>query len=364
MDYFVTVKFGKYDEVEKKYFPARIEYSFLMTEKTFKTHELTILQSMSSKQYCFAIKNSYSIVYDNPIFIENVSVANEYCNINTLVYITEMKAIHNKTNGYVINWFNDIIKEMKNSNKISNNLYNYTWNPLMSYCCNTTTPNTGTTILENQPKLHLMSDNNINGGKNMINNFGLNLEFGKIKDGSIALSMNGLAFKDKNNSYVVYNTKDNSLTDVSNFILNIDMIFAIPAAMKSIKVNDIIKHNSKYVIVSSINEETKEIMAIDPFEGTKVNIIPKKNVFGFNYVTKIVNFMENMFSPISMEINEDNPFGNFMPYLLMSSFGENNSLNKSNDNDLLKFFLLSSMSSSSSEDFDFKKMLPFFLLNK
>ena len=66
-----------------------------------------------------------------------------------------------------------------------------------------------------------------------------NFEFGKIKDNSVKISMNGLAFKDVTGSYVTYDAKTNKLTDVSSLVFNMDFLYMMPVAIKDVKVNDI-----------------------------------------------------------------------------------------------------------------------------
>ena len=72
-------------------------------------------------------------------------------------------------------------------------------------------------------------------------------------------------------------------------------------------------------------------------------ILPSKNAFGFNYVTKIVNFAENMFGGFSTP-NSDNPFGNMLPLMMMSQS------DSGNDNDVFKMMMLSQMMSASNSE--------------
>lgn len=165
------------------------------------------------------------------------------------------------------------------------------------------------------------------------------LEFGKVATGDIKISLNGLAFKDKTGTYVTYNTETNELTDVSSLIFNMDdFLYQMPVAIKEVAKNDILVHNKEYVIVTEI-KENGDIEAINPNRGEKVTILPKKNVFGFNYVTKIVNIVGNMFPKIETA-TEENPFGNIQQMLMFSALMDNNS--NSNDS-MMKLMLLNSM---------------------
>ena len=158
-----------------------------------------------------------------------------------------------------------------------------------------------------------------------------NIEFGKVTSTMIAPSIMGLAFKTPNGRYIVYNSKDNSSTDVSEMILDMDCLFTIPVAIKDIKVGDVINHMGNYVIVKDFYEDGT-IAAIHPMSSTEITVVPVKNVFGFNYVSKIVNIFEGV-TP-----TEENPFGNMesmLPLMMM--------MNKDGDNkDMMMMLALTS----------------------
>ena len=171
-----------------------------------------------------------------------------------------------------------------------------------------------------------------------------NFEFGKIKDNSVKISMNGLAFKDVTGSYVTYDAKTNKLTDVSSLIFNMDFLYMMPVAIKDVKINDVLRHNNNYVVVTNI-KENGDIEAVKPFEGEKVVVVPKNNIFGFNYITKVVNMMENMF-PNFAEATEDNPFGNIGQMMLMSSMMED----RNGDNSMAKAMMMYAMMGNTTQD--------------
>ena len=144
-----------------------------------------------------------------------------------------------------------------------------------------------------------------------------NFEFGKINTDAIKFSINGLAFKQEDGSYATYNAEKHEFTDVSAFVMDTDFIFAMPVSLKDLKAGDIVKHLNRYVIIAGIFEEDGTIKAIDPLAGEEKVIIPIKNMFGFNYYTKIVNIFDGM----NMTPNADNPFGNLLPLLFMRDGG-------------------------------------------
>ncbi len=144
-------------------------------------------------------------------------------------------------------------------------------------------------------------------------NFMKNLEFGKINTSLIKMSMCGLAFQRTDKSYATYDAKSNTFTDVTDFLMDMDCVFVMPVAAKDIKEGDIVKHLNTYVVVKSINEDNT-ISAISPIKAEEICIIPTKNMFGFNYYSKVMNFFDGVMSPTA-----ENPFGN--PLMMMMLFG-------------------------------------------
>lgn len=176
--------------------------------------------------------------------------------------------------------------------------------------------------------------NNIlnNEKENETMNFMKNFEFGKINTSALKMSMCGLAFQRTDKTYATYNVEDNSFTEVTDFLMDMDCVFVMPVAAKDIKAGDIVKHLNTYVVVKSINEDGS-ISAISPIKAEEICIIPTKNLFGFNYYSKVMNFFDGMMKP-----TDENPFGN--PMMLMMLFGDKMDFNG-----------------------DMKSMLPLFLLN-
>lgn len=193
---------------------------------------------------------------------------------------------------------------------------------------------------------------------NMKNMFGMNFEFGKVPAGKFKMSFMGLAFATGNGRYAVYNIDDNEFTDVTEMTMDADgMIMQMPVAAKDVAVGDIIKHKDTYVIVKG-GTENGCITAVDPFKSEEINIIPTKSMFGFNFVTKVINVFGNMFGENTVTPSEDNPFGNITPFIMMSAMSNDN-----NDNDgMMKMLLMAQMmNGQSGMDFSKNPMLMFML---
>ena len=139
---------------------------------------------------------------------------------------------------------------------------------------------------------------------------GFNFDFGPCSNDNIRMSMYGLAVQNNAGIWVSYNK--GSIVDVDVF--NFDgrqYMFKMPVAIKDIKVGDIVIHNRVPMFVTST--EGGSISAVDVRAGEAKTIIPTTNMFGFNFVTKIVS----MFDAFTGAPTADQPFGNMLPFIMM-----------------------------------------------
>lgn len=145
---------------------------------------------------------------------------------------------------------------------------------------------------------------------------GFNFDFGPCTNDNIKMSIYGLAVQNNAGVWVSYNTKEGTIIDVD--ILNFDgrkYMFKMPVAIKDIKKGDIIVHNR---IPMFVIDTENGIMAVDVRAGEEKKIIPTTNMFGFNFVTKIVS----MFDAMGSAPTPDAPFGNMLPLMLMTDDGK------------------------------------------
>lgn len=260
-----------------------------------------------------------NITYSNPVVI--VSVLDE-----TYLYTDSFGRPCNK-NG------NTPIKDVKRIKKILNGHTNYE-------------------VIAEQ----MSNQENKKENTSMKNNmFGMNFEFGKVPAGKFKMSFMGLAFATGNGRYAVYDVGENEFTDVTEMTMSADgMIMQMPVAIKDVAVGDIIKHKDAYVIVKG-GTESGSITAVDPFKSEEITIIPTKSVFGFNFVTKVINIFGDMFTNNNVNPSEDNPFGNIMPFIMMSALSEDmTDINGNNDNSMMKMMIMSQMFGGQNT-FDFTK---------
>ena len=171
------------------------------------------------------------------------------------------------------------------------------------------------TMEERINKLETNNDDNVKGEGNNMKMF--NFDFGPIKDNdAVRMSPYGIAVKNVNGTYQAYDKKNGEIMDVDIFNFKADnMFFKIPVAIDAIEAGDVIIFNRRPCFVFGFSEQG-DVIAIDIAMGEKKTILPSKSPFGFNYITKIVSLVDNMFGGEAP--SAENPFGNILPFMLMN----------------------------------------------
>ena len=198
-----------------------------------------------------------------------------------------------------------------------------------------------------------------------------NFDFGPCANDNVRMSMYGIAIKNAAGTYVSYDAASGEIIDVDVF--NFDggkYMFKLPVAIKDVKVGDVIIHNRTPMFVVGFAENTGDLIAVDIRAGEKKTIMPMRNMFHFDFVTKIVSLfdMNGVTQPSS-----DMPFGNMLPLMMMSDDNKDmdmkdilmmsmlaNGGNMSNMNPMLLYFLASDEADGTSMK---DKLLPMMLLS-
>ena len=182
--------------------------------------------------------------------------------------------------------------------------------------------------------------------KNNMNSM-FNFDFGPVSSSTVRMSMYGLAVKNKDGKYVSYNAASEEIFDVE--ILNFDgakFLYKMPVAIKDIAVGDIVIHNHIPMFVISIPKDGKTLKVVDPVNGEKKEVMLTKSPFGFNFATKVVNFLAGAFD--ATNVSENNPFGNMW---MLAALG--------NNKDISEFLPLMMMSGSNMNP---QMMLPLMMM--
>lgn len=201
------------------------------------------------------------------------------------------------------NWYDN--RTSANSTAIDSRTFTYYTNDFPS-------------IIETIEKLedrvnNLEYKNNEEENKNMK---GFNFDFGPCTSDQCHMSMYGIAIKNAAGTYVSYNPNSNEIVDVD--VLNFDgakFMYKLPVAINAVAIGDVIIHNRKPMFVVGLpTESNNTFTCVDVYAGEQKQIIPTVNMFGFNFITKIVSLFnaigDNAPSP-------DQPFGNMLPLMLM-----------------------------------------------
>ena len=148
---------------------------------------------------------------------------------------------------------------------------------------------------------------------------GFNFDFGPMNGNVVRMSMYGMAVKNKVGTWVSYDAKAGEIMDVDVF--NFDgskFMYKMPVAIKDVAVGDVIVHMSVPMFVIGKSEDGKAVIAVDPVAGERKEIVLTKSPFGFNFITKVVNFLGDAFS----SADASNPFGNLGLMMMMSEGGD------------------------------------------
>lgn len=142
---------------------------------------------------------------------------------------------------------------------------------------------------------------------------GINFDFGPCGS-TVRMSMYGMAIQNISGEWVSYNPDSREIinVDVFNMADGGKYMYKMPVAIADVKEGDIVIHNRVPMFVTAINENgTFEVT--DVRAGETKNIIPTRNMFGFNFMTKIVS----LFGAFANAPTADQPFGNMLPFLMM-----------------------------------------------
>ena len=180
---------------------------------------------------------------------------------------------------------------------------------------------------------------------------GFNFDFGPCTNDQVRMSMYGLAIKNASGEWVSYNDGQVVNVDVLNFD-GAKYMFKMPVAVKDIAVGDIVIHNRVPMFVESVENG---IHVVDIRAGEKKEILPTTNMFGFNFVTKIVS----LFNAFQSSPTPDQPFGNMLPFLMLN--GEDG---KSIDSDTMLMFMMMQNQNGSANIFANPMMLYFLMKDK
>ena len=144
--------------------------------------------------------------------------------------------------------------------------------------------------------------------------FGMNFDFGPVTDNNIAVCPFGIAAKNPDGGYCYYDPKEKKIMDCTPFTFDTKkFLFKMPVAITAIAAGDVIMHRGFPMFVKGLEDEDGRIVVIDIAEAEEKYILPTRNMFGFDFVTKVVSFLDMK----NTGADAENPFGNMLPLLMM-----------------------------------------------
>ena len=164
-----------------------------------------------------------------------------------------------------------------------------------------------------------------------LNNIFPNASFGPISSDIACLSPKGIAIY-SGDRWQAYDKESGNIIDVTPLNFNAsNLIYNMPVGIDQIQVGDIIMHAKKPMFVLNIedNDGKMRLTAIDIINAEEKVICPIKSIFGFDFYTKVICLVD---MAGGFKADEKNPFGNLMPWLLLSD---------QKDNDMLPLLFLS-----------------------
>lgn len=201
-------------------------------------------------------------------------------------------------------WGIDTSNNICNNNNNNNTPYTYSSTTLGTPISTTINFNGEQLTKEDVQFLHSLKEK-----EEIMNNF----HFGPCGDRA-KISHLGIAVKNVSNNWVSYDKSTDEIVDVDLISFGDgDYVYMLPVAIKDIAPGDAIIHHNHVVFVKSI--KGNKIKVIDVTAGEEKKIVPAKSIFGFDFVTKVVSLLD--FSKDTA--NQDNPFGNMLPFMLMSN---------------------------------------------
>ena len=167
----------------------------------------------------------------------------------------------------------------------------------------------------------LAGNNEKKEDKSMFENMAKDFKFGPATD--VRFSIYGPAFNGGDRWLARH---EGEWVDVSDMLIDISYIcYMMPVAKTSIKEGDFILHKGKWARVECVVEEDNYISVEKINEQEVVQILPTKNMFGFDYYTKLMCPIENFEGAEGFGATIDNPFG-MLPFIMAMKDGKKDSL--------------------------------------
>lgn len=167
----------------------------------------------------------------------------------------------------------------------------------------------------------LAGNNEKKEDKNMFENMAKDFKFGPATD--TRFSIYGPAFNGGDRWLARH---EGEWVDVSDMLIDVGNIcYMMPVAKTSIKEGDFILHKGKWARVNCVDERDNYLSVEKINEQEVVQVLPTKNMFGFDYYTKLMCPIESFEGAEGFGATTDNPFG-MLPFVMAMKDGKKDNL--------------------------------------
>lgn len=167
----------------------------------------------------------------------------------------------------------------------------------------------------------LAENNEKKEGKNMFENMAKDFKFGPATD--TRFSIYGPAFNGGDRWLARH---EDEWVDVSDMLIDVGNIcYMMPVAKTSIKEGDFILHKGKWARVNCVDERDNYLSVEKINEQEVAQVLPTKNMFGFDYYTKLMCPIESFEGAEGFGATTDNPFG-MLPFVMAMKDGKKDNL--------------------------------------
>ena len=140
-----------------------------------------------------------------------------------------------------------------------------------------------------------------------------NFDFGKVNGNQVHMSVYGMAVKNAEGNWVSYDANTHSMMNVDIINFNAEnFMYKVPVAISAVETGDVVVHNKRPCFVTAVNDERNNLVVVDIMSGEEKVILPVRSPFGFNFIVKVVSFID-----FAGSADEKNPFGNMWMLMMM-----------------------------------------------
>ena len=287
------------------------------TNDKMKINGVEASASTSTSVNTVATNKEQKVATATEVLINGDKISN-LCDVYTQVNSIPEFSMCNKIGSNIDGWPDYVYKPFSISKDTTNwgNFGTSTITNGTSITTNTTSPISA--VLDTSK---LAGNNEKKEGKNMFENIMKDIKFGPATD--TRFSIYGPAFNGGDRWLARH---EGEWVDVTDMLIDVGNIcYMMPVAKNSIKEGDFILHKGKWARVSCIVEEEDFIYVEKINEQEVVQILPTKNMFGFDYYTKLMCPIESFEGAEGFGATTDNPFG-MLPFIMAMKDGKKDNL--------------------------------------